>query len=392
VRRIGAEERRARLGARHLLARPARSVEAAAAAMVALHSSDPASVYLSAWARVRAFAPPAPARAMYERRSLVRMLGMRRTMFVVPIETAAVMDEACTKPLAPTERRRLVTMLEDQGIAEPGSGAAWVSRVCGRTYEALEARGEATARELTRDVPELAHKLTFGEGRRWAGSMGVSTRILFLLATEGRIVRTRPLGGWTSGQYRWAPTASWLGRSLPVFDRGEARARLLAMWLRGFGPATLTDVRWWTGWTSTAARAALEAIAAAEVELDVGVGYVLSDDARPAARVRPWAALLPGLDATVMGWKERSWYLGDHAPRVFDRNGNAGPTVWVDGRVVGGWAQTAHGDIDVELLEAVGADARRRIEAERARLREWLGDVRIKTRFPSPLERTLAGR
>jgi Winged helix DNA-binding domain len=392
VRRIGVEERRARLGARHALARPARSVEDAAAAMVALHSSDPASVFLSAWARVRVFTPPSLERAMYERRSLVRMLGMRRTMFVVPIETAALMDEACTKPLAPAERRRLVTLLEDQGIAEAGSGPAWVSRVCARTYEALEARGEATARELTRDVPELANKLTFGEGRRWAGSMGVSTRILFLLATEGRIVRTRPLGGWTSGQYRWATTAWWLGRSLPVLERGEARARLLAMWLRAFGPATLTDVRWWTGWASTAARAALEAVEAVEVEVDDGVGYVLADDARPAPRARPWAALLPGLDPTVMGWKERAWYLGDHGPRLFDRNGNAGPTVWVDGRVVGGWAQTPRGGIEVELLEPVAAEARRRIDAERSRLREWLGDVRIKARFPGPLERILAGR
>jgi hypothetical protein len=313
-------------------------------------------------------------------------------MFVVPLETAAVMDEACTKPLVPPERRRLVGLLEAQGIVEPGSGERWVDAVCARTLDALAARGEATARELTRDVPELGNRIAFGEGKRWAGEMGVSTRILFLLATQGRIVRTRPLGGWTSGQYRWATTASWLGRPLPVFDRADARARLLGMWLRAFGPATLTDVRWWAGWTAKAATQALEAVGAAEVELDDGEGFVLPDDARSLCRVDPWAALLPGLDPTPMGWKERAWYLGDHAQLVFDRNGNAGPTVWSDGRVVGGWAQTAAGDVEVELLEPVSAAARRRIEAERRRLREWLGDVRIKTRFASPLERALPGR
>ena len=35
-----------------------------------------------------------------------------------------------------------------------------------------------------------------------------------------------------------------------------------------------------------------------------------------------------------MGWRERVWYLGDHAKMLFDTNGNAGPTVWVDGRVM----------------------------------------------------------
>ena len=38
---------------------------------------------------------------------------------------------------------------------------------------------------------------------------------------------------------------------------------------------------------------------------------------------------------TFMGWKERDWFLGEHAEPLFDRNGNAGPTVWRDGRVVG---------------------------------------------------------
>jgi hypothetical protein len=40
----------------------------------------------------------------------------------------------------------------------------------------------------------------------------------------------------------------------------------------------------------------------------------------------------------------------------------------------------------------VGATAWKAIDAERDRLRDWLGEVRIKTRFPTPLERTLAKR
>lgn len=388
MRTIGVEERRARLGLRHRLARPAASLEEAAAALAGLHSSDPASVYLSAWARVAGFTPADLEDALYERRSLVRMLGMRRTMFVVPLDLAAVMDEACTKALAPGERKRLVRMLEDQGIARPDKGGRWLDRVVAETLRALTARGEATARELTKDVPELGGKLSFGEGKTWAGTMGVSTRVLFLLATEGRIVRARPLGTWISGQYRWARTEAWLGGPLPRVDHAEACADLLRRYLRAFGPATKTDVRWWTGWTAGLATRTLEALGAVEVRLDEGIGYVLPDDLDPVKEVDPWVAMLPGLDPTAMGWKERTWYLSDHGSVLFDRAGNAGPTVWANGRVVGGWTQTDDGEVVVELLDRVDARTREAIDAERERLRVWLGDVRIKSRFRSPLEQS----
>jgi hypothetical protein len=93
-----------------------------------------------------------------------------------------------------------------------------------------------------------------------------------------------------------------------------------------------------------------------------------------------------------MGWKERAWYLGDHASDLFDRNGNAGPTVWANGRVVGAWGQTEEGEIAVELFGRLGAPTRKLVDAERESLRSWLGDVRIRTRFATPLGRKLAGR
>jgi winged helix DNA-binding protein len=390
VKTIGVAERRARLGLRHRLARPATAPEEAAAELVGLHSSDPASVFLSVWARVDGFVPVDLEDALYRRRSLVRMVGMRRTLFVVPTDLAAVMNEACTKALVPGERKRLVRLLEEQGVAATGRGGRWLDRVAAKTLDALAARGEATARELTKDVPELAAKLSFGEGKTWAGTMGVSTRVLFLLATEGRIVRTRPLGAWTSGQYRWATTEHWLGGSLPQIEHGEACAELLRRWLRAFGPGTKTDIRWWTGWTAKLATQTLAALEAVEVGVDDDKGYVLPDDLDPVGQVEPWVALLPGLDPTVMGWKDREWYLGEHASMLFDRNGNAGPTVWSNGRIVGGWWQDDRAEIVVKLLTSVPAATRSAIEAERDRLQEWLGDVRLRLRFPTPLDRSLS--
>ncbi|MDP3968499.1 MAG: crosslink repair DNA glycosylase YcaQ family protein, partial [Nocardioides sp.] len=121
-----------------------------------------------------------------------------------------------------------------------------------------------------------------------------------------------------------------------------------------------------------------------------GVGHLLPDDVEPEPPVDPWAALLPVLDPTTMGWKHRGFYLGDHRPLVFDRNGNAGTTAWWDGRVVGAWHQDASGAVVLDLLDEVGAAARRALEREAARLTRWLAGERVGTVYPSPLMRAHA--
>ena len=362
--------------------------ESVAASLGGLHSSDPATVYLAARARVTGFQVSHLEQALYEARSLGRVLGMRRTMFVVPPDLAAMLDAACTRALAPAERRRMERLLSEQGIATDAAG--WLAAVERRTRAALAARGEATAAELTVDVPELAQRLSFGVGRKWAGTVGVSTRVLFLLAIEGHVVRARPRGSWISSQYRWAPAGAWLAGGLGTVEPEAARAELLRRWLAAFGPGTMTDLTWWTGWSARQVRAALAAVEAVEVELEDGAGFVGPDDLEPTPECGSWVALLPALDPTVMGWKERAWYLGDHQAPLFDRNGNAGPTVWLDGRIVGGWAQRPDGSVTVELLERRPQEARARVTAEAERTQAWLGGTVVTPRFRTPLKRRLA--
>jgi len=201
-------------------------------------------------------------------------------------------------------------------------------------------------------------------------------------------VRDRPRGGWTASQYRWVPVER-LGRLEPL-EPSEARARLLELWLEAFGPATEADLRWWTGWTARDARAALAAVPHAEVDLEGATGYVLAGDLEPGPTDEPAAALLPPLDPTTMGWKGRGWYLGPHAASLFDRSGNAGPTVWWDGRIVGGWARRQDGELAYRMLEDVGADGRHAVAIEAERLAAWLGDARMTPRFRTPLQRELS--
>ena len=118
-----------------------------------------------------------------------------------------------------------------------------------------------------------------------------------------------------------------------------------------------------------------------------GTGYLLADDLEPSETPEPWVALLPALDATTMGWKDRDWYLGGYRAALFDRAGNAGPTIWVDGRIVGGWAQSDSGEIALYLLEDVGAETMKAIDHEAARLAEWIAPTDLPWRFWAQLLR-----
>jgi hypothetical protein len=390
VRRIGVQERRARLALRHHLAPAARAASAVGVArdLVGLHGTDPASVFLAVAARMRRPEVGAIERAIYEDRVLLRLLGMRRTMFVVPVELAPVVQAACTDAIAAAQRSLLLRLLEESGITDDPK--RWLGEVEEATIAALAARGQALAAELATDEPRLREQIQYAEGKSYASRQSVSTRVLLVLAAEGRIARGRPRGSWISGQYRWSLMESWLPGGMAEWSAEAAQAELVRRWLAAFGPGTMADLRWWTGLTAGQVKRALAGVGAVEVDLDGTPGLVLDGDLEPPAAVAPWVALLPALDPTVMGWRERDWYLGAHGPTLFDRNGNAGPTVWWDGRVVGGWASRAGGEIAVRLLEDVGAEGTAAVEAAAGGLADWLGGVRVTPRFRTPLERELS--
>ena len=356
---ISADERRARLVVRHRLDPAARSDDPleVARSLVCLHATDAVTVYLAIQARSDGVAPADVESALYDDRSLVRLLAMRRTLWAVPRELLPVVFAAATKAVAATQRRRLEGFVRDSGVStRPG---AWITRAGNAAVAAVAARGAAMTTEVTRDVPLLAKKLRFGSGR-WEVEQSAGARVLPQMAMEGRLVRGRPRGTWISPQFRWVTTEDWLGGPIEELDVAAAQVELLRRWLAAFGPATEADMRWWTGWTLRETRAALAAVPHTEVDLGGATGYVLDGDLEPVPPPEPSAALLPTLDPTTMGWKERDWYLGPHGSTLFDSNGNAGPTVWWDGRVVGGWSQRRDGEIALGLLEDVGPTRARR--------------------------------
>lgn len=386
-------ERRRRVVVRHHLAGTARSVAQATRDLVAVHSSDPLTPHLAMWARVPDVTTTEVEAALYERRDLWRLHSIRRTLWVVDALDGPTHLVGATADIARTDRRKLHGWVGDSlTLDDP---AAWLSGLAGEVRAALAGREPMSTTELQEAVPELATTITIGSGR-WTQEQRVASRLLYLMAMDGEIVRGRPLGSWRASQYRWALPQHWFDPvPPPVEDPVQARADLVGGYLARFGPVTTDDVRWWTGWTVAKVRAALTACGAGEVDLDGGpTGWVLPGDEGPEEGAEEdTVTLLPGLDPTAMGWKERAWYLGDHTTfgrTLFDRNGNIGPTIWLDGMVVGGWAQRGSGEVITRLLVDVGAEHRDRIARRAAELQSWLGEHVVIPRFRTPLEKELA--
>nr|WP_202524286.1 crosslink repair DNA glycosylase YcaQ family protein [Kitasatospora sp. SID7827] len=364
-------------------------------ALVAVHATDPATVFLAVAARLTAPGIADTERALYADGTVLRRHGMRKTLFTVPAGLAPALYASTTAKTVAAERTRLL-----RDFAATGRDAAWTARAQADVIAALDAAlagspgspgssGSSdglTGSQLGELVPQLRETLDYGNGV----TQPVGMRLLRLLGMEGALVRRRPLGGWTSSRHRWAP-----GPPVPAApsaaERAAAQAELARHWLASYGPATEDDLAWWTGWGVREVRAALAALAAVEVELDGGAaGFVLPDDLEPATAPAPWAALLPALDPSTMGWKHRDWYLApEHRPELTDRSGNLGPTVWWNGRVIGGWAQLPDGELAFELFTDPGRAARDAVTARAAALRAVLADTRVTPRFRTPLERRL---
>jgi hypothetical protein len=310
---------------------------------------------------------------------------MRRTLWMVRAEDLPLIQSAASDRVADNERRRLVADAQGAGIA--ADGEKWLDVACTAVLRHLAEHGEASVKELRAALPELAGSYDYAPGKSWGGETPLAPRVLTVLSVRGDIVRGPNDGAWTISRPRWVLMADWLGTAVEAEAPEVARSELVRRWLRTFGPATVTDIKWWFGNTLTWARQALQDIEAVEVDLDGSPGFALPDDLEAEPDVEPWGALLPGLDVTTMGWFDRNWYVGEHRKQVFDTNGNGGPTVWWNGRIVGAWGQDADGRVEVRLLEDVGGDSKRALQRRADELTDWAGGVRISPRFPSPLSK-----
>lgn len=390
MRHVSDIERRARLARRHGLSPAYRLTDPVAAteAVVALHATEPPTPYLSVAARTEGVGPDEVAAALHDDRSLVRQLAMRRTMFVFPRDLLPAVLGSASARVAEQQQRLLAKDVARHGVAEDGE--AWLARAERAVLERLAEGPGASAKQLREELPELDGRTVADPDRKWAVATPFAPRVLTLLGARGELVRGHNQGHWRVSRPLWTRMSGWLGADVEPWPEAAGYAELVRRWLARFGPGTEADLVWWLGATKSTVRRALGDVGAVAVTLDGGgTGHLLPDDLDVEPEVEPWAALLPVLDPTTMGWRDRAFHLDpDHVPHLFDRNGNGGTTAWVDGRVVGCWVQDEEGAVRVVLCEDVSAEAAARLDAEAERLTRWLAGTRINSVYASSLMRS----
>jgi hypothetical protein len=386
--RIDDDERRRRIAVRHALAPAARKRDATdvARAMTVLHATEAATVHLSVAARAEGVAPSDVDVALYDDRSVVKQLAMRRTLFVFPRDLLPAAWGSASARVAGSEERRVAKAIEAAGIAPDGT--RWLEAAAAAVLERL-ASGPATTAVLRAELPELAGTVGGDTDKKWDRPVSVAPWVLTHLGLRGLVVRGDNDGAWTRNRPSWTRTEDWLGEAPTPWEEAAGYAELVRRWLATFGPGTAADVQWWLGSTKTAVTRALADVGAVEVVLDDGsTGWVLPDDVEDTDPVEPWAALLPTLDPTTMGWKARAHYLdAGHTPYLFDTNGNAGTTAWWDGRIVGAWVQDEDARVRVVPLpgNTLPPEAIEALDAQADRLTSWLAGVRISNVYSSQL-------
>jgi Winged helix DNA-binding domain len=347
--------------------------------MTVLHATEPATVYLSCWARTRSLQVADVDRALYDDRNLVKQLAMRRTTFVFPCDLLPAVWPSASARVAGIERAQISKGVVKAGLAE--NGHDWLDRARAEVLAVLADAPEGrSALEIRQAVPMIDVKVAVSADSTWSAS-----RVLTHLGATADIVRGTNTGHWRTSRPRWTLMRHWLDDVAPPEAADDGYREIVRRWLYTFGPGTEDDLVWWLGATKTVVRATLAQLGAEAVSLGRGrTGWLLPDDLDEVPDPGSWVALLPVLDPTVMGWQGRDFYLSSHREQIFDSRGNAGTTAWVDGRVTGCWVQDDAGVVQVRLMERVSARARRALDAEASRLTQWLGGVRVGTVYSSP--------
>ncbi|MFE3173439.1 winged helix DNA-binding domain-containing protein [Amycolatopsis sp. NPDC059090] len=386
MRKVTDDERRDRIGLRHALAAAAPGVEAAVRAVTCLHATEASSIYLSAYARSRADRASI-SDALFGQRTVVRQLAMRRTVFAFPVDLFAAARGSAS---ARVVRQMAARLAKDAELAGIDDGPAWVADRCAEALAAIREEPGTTA-QLRARLPELSTRIA-AEGRPTVLAP-VGSRVLSVLAAGGSVVRGDNAGRWQTSRPVWTAVEQWLGEDPGALDEREGYRELVRRWLWSFGPGTEDDLVWWLGATKTAVRRALDDVDATPALLEDGTpAWLHPDDEDEVLLDGDWAALLPTLDPTTMGWRRRDFYLGDHGPHLFDGAGNAGPTAWWNGRIVGTWTQRPDGTVEVVAIDPLPRAAVRALDQEAAKLTAWFDGELVATGYVSPLVRGRVSR
>jgi hypothetical protein len=341
---------RATLARQLLLERAALSAADAIGRIVAIQAQEPASPYVALHDRVADFDPASLDRAFLDG-EVVKASLMRITLHAVTRRDYPLFHEAMQGPLR-------AARLNDRRFLRSGLTAADADALLPDVLEHAAVPRSNAAMEAWLDTRVGP---TPKPGIWWA------------MRHYGPFVHAPVRAPWSYG-----PRPAY--QAAPAVDRPPDRVaavRGLALrYLEGFGPASIADIGQFTMLSRVALREALQPVDARLVHHVGPRGEDLLDvpdgDIPEEAAVAP-PRLMAMWDSVLLAYADRSRVIPPaYRPHVIRSNGDALPTLLVDGMVVGVWRPLGDA-IEVVAFEPLPDDAWAGLQAEATAMLGLLG-------------------
>lgn len=286
-----------------------------------LHATHPMSPYLSLFARTQNFKRESLDAILYEQKMLGKVRYARKTVYVIPWEWIPAVFSATRQML----EQRLGPYLEHLGLSRKD-----FAEIAGSVMKTVAGR-----RMTTQEIKKELHT-----------GQNISA-VVNLMCDQGLLIRGSPAKGWKSNLHTYHLFQEYFP-GLDLNEEGEADAKktLIRIYLASFGPVTVKDASWWTGFTRTEVKQVLKELQTEIMSIEISglkEKYILLASDREwlesvKSPAKPQVNFLPLLDPYLMGYKERERYITQELySKVFDRSGNATSSILCDGRIIGVW-------------------------------------------------------
>src|SRR2546427_1417873 len=336
-----------RLARHHLLAAaPAEELVGVAGDICGVHSQLGVSAELMLGARVAGITRSDVREALWERRTLVKTVGVRGTLHLFPADEVPIWMAA----------NRLRFESEQRRLSKAGMDLE-------SFFGVVEAISDAVGPEpMTR--PELEGELearvggwAVAKNQGWVGSYSNWPIALGWAAALGRVCHGPAPGGRTT----FVRLADWAGwREEDPFESGLF---VLRRFLRAYGPSTTAEFQRWFSLEPAPAKRLFAELGPELVEVDVEGSrrWLLEADCAAAEPAPEAVSLLPHFDVFTVGSHPRDQLMPPGSPIALAAPGTAAPlaVLLVGGRVAGVWERRPKGKRLLVRVDAHQALTRR---------------------------------